>query len=260
MKAFVRSQLYQHGYWLGSAATSDEVLQFIRRLKPMTSSRGLVRVGPVGDGGYLVPDDLDGITASISPGVSQECGFDTEIADRGIVVHMADASVSAPPVDHPNFRFRPLFLDVFESPTTTTLEEEVTSAAPEGDLLLQMDIEGAEFRVLQSASSALLSRFRIMVIEFHDLSSLFTPFGLREISSLFEKILKTHHVVHIHPNNYRQPTGLGSVVVPQLLEFTFYRKDRATFIDKPLTFPHPMDSKNVPELSDVVLPECWYKP
>jgi Methyltransferase FkbM domain len=49
-----------------------------------------------------------------------------------------------------------------------------------------MDIEGAEFRVLQSASSSLLSRFRIMVIEFHDLSSLVTPFGLREILSLWK--------------------------------------------------------------------------
>ena len=43
--------------------------------------------------------------------------------------------------------------------------------------------------------------FRIMVIEIHDLSNIFAYFGLREISSVFRRALKTHNIVHIHPNN-----------------------------------------------------------
>jgi hypothetical protein len=70
-----------------------------------------------------------------------------------------------------------------------------------------------------------------------------------------EKFLRSHHVVLIHPNNYHLPTGRSAIAGIHLLP-----EDRATFFDKALTFPHPLDSKNVQERSDVVLPECWYKP
>ena len=257
MKSILRAQLFSRGYFVGRASSPDNIMDLIRALKPKVSSRKLIRIGPAGDGGYLVPDDLEGIVASISPGVSDECGFDTQIADRGIVVHLADASVSAPPINHRNFRFRPVFIETYESSSTTTLEEMVLSAAPEGDLLLQMDVEGAEYRVLNSGSSKLLARFRIMVIEFHDLSALFTPFGLREIGPVFRKILLTHEVVHIHPNNYQPPNSAGSLIVPQVMEFTFYRKDAGMFEERTVTFPHPLDAPNFPDRPDLVLPPCW---
>jgi len=38
-----------------------EVHELIRSLHPVDSGTELIRLGPQGDGGYLLPDDLDGI-------------------------------------------------------------------------------------------------------------------------------------------------------------------------------------------------------
>jgi len=206
-----------------------------------------------------MPDDLEDIGGCVSPGVSTECSFDAQIADEGIDVFLADASVSGPPVSHERFKFSKRYFDTFNSDDTITIDDFCREISPERDLILQMDIEGAEYRVLNSASEALLSRFRIMIIEFHDLDHLFNRFGFREINRVFMKLLRTHNVVHIHPNNVLAPSIHGGIVIPPFMEFTFYRKDRAAFIDRPLTYPHQLDAKNVAERTDVVLPECWYR-
>jgi hypothetical protein len=204
-----------------------------------------------------MPDDLDGVSGCISPGVSTEVGFDLEIASRGIDVYQADASVAGPPVQHERFHFTRKFLDSYNSENTITLDDYCDGVPGDGDLIFQMDIEGAEYRVLASASYALLRRFRIMVIEFHDLDHLFSRVGFREMSSVFRKLRCTHEIVHIHPNNVAPPVKVGAIEIPPLMEFTFYRKDRDRFGTRPLRFPHPLDADNLPDNPTVVLPEFW---
>jgi hypothetical protein len=48
----------------------------IKRLHPVTTDKKLVRIGGEGDGGYLVPDDLDGVMACFSPGVGATASFE----------------------------------------------------------------------------------------------------------------------------------------------------------------------------------------
>lgn len=108
----------------------------IADLRPVTPDRALVRYGPDADGGYLIPDDLEEIGGSISPGVSTECGFDMEIAQRGIPVYMADASVTDAPVSHRNFNFSKLFLDTYNSDATIRIDDYCEPVAPGKDLLL----------------------------------------------------------------------------------------------------------------------------
>jgi hypothetical protein len=227
-------------------------------LRPLATNRQLVRYGPDRDGGYLLPDDLKEIAGCISPGISTECRFDKQIADLGIPVHQADASVDGPPISHEKFAFSKLFLDTYNSDTTIHIDDYCRYVSPGEDLLLQMDVEGAEYRVLHSASDALIQRFRIMVIEFHDLDSLFTPFGLREISNLFRRLLRTHAVVHIHPNNYGRTVSVGSITIPKVMEFTFYRRDRAVFQPVQSRFPHPLDRPNRADRPEVILPAIWH--
>ena len=132
-----------------NATKTADTAALIASLKPRPGPP-LKRFGPNGDGGYLMPDDLDGIVACISPGVSTECGFDSEMAARGIDVYMADASVAGPSARHDRFHFFPKHLDIAASAGTMTLDQ-LCAQAPDGDLLLQMDIEGAEYRVLAAA-------------------------------------------------------------------------------------------------------------
>jgi len=72
---------------------SPHVRALIDALRPAMTQVPLVRIGPEGDGGYLVPDSLAGINACFSPGVSTESGFEMQCAERGMDVFLADGSV-----------------------------------------------------------------------------------------------------------------------------------------------------------------------
>jgi hypothetical protein len=252
MRKFLKEsieRLGSHRYWIDRASDVDAVRKAIERLRPRVPVAPLVRVGPAGDGGYLIPDDFDGVDCCISPGVSTETGFDWELAERGIDVHMADASVDGPPVPHPSFHFSKKFLDVFEDESHTRLDSLAEEAAKtsKGDWMLQMDIEGAEWRVLLDASPEVLGRFRIMIIEFHDVRQIFSRFGFDLISATMNKLLKTHHVVHIHPNNVAPISEFSGIEVPNLLEITLYRRDRPMSPERRNTvYPHPLDVDCVP--------------
>ena len=67
--------------------------------------------------------------------------------------------------------------------------------------LVKMDIEGAEYEVIHSLSTHLLERFRIIVVEFHELDRLIRSDCLRWMGAALRKLLRFHKVVHIHPNN-----------------------------------------------------------
>jgi hypothetical protein len=220
----IQNFFLESGIWLHRATDAQKVHDLIRRLRPVPTSSELIRIGPNADGGYLLPNDLAGISGCISPGVSTECGFDLQIAQRGIPVLMLDGSVKGSPVQHPLFKFLPLFLDAYLSETTTTLD--AVASTFQGDMLLQMDIEGAEYRVLSAASSAVLNRFRVMIIEFHHLEQIFCPLGLKTIVPCFDKLLRTHAIVHAHQNNVSKIAKRDGAEVPGLMEFTFHRLDR----------------------------------
>jgi hypothetical protein len=237
-----------------------DVGQLIAALRPYDPGIELIRLGPDGDGGYLVPDDLDGIEYAFSPGVSTESGFEVELAERGIGVFLADASVEGPARPHPRFVFDKKFLGCISDERYMTLEEWKRTRLPDydGDLLMQMDIEGAEFETLFDAPAALLAQFRIMVIEFHALQNLLNRPYFALISHLFRKILATHSVVHIHPNNCCGAVKAGGFVIPRVAEFTFLRNDRFKKRELQRRFPHPLDRNNTRKAT-LLLHECWYR-
>jgi hypothetical protein len=246
--------------WIERSSNPAEVRTLMRQLAPRSVRRPLIRIGAPSDGGYLVPDDLEGLAACVSPGVSSEVGFDLAMAERGVEVFMADASVTGPPVPHDRFHFQRKFLDVFEDDGNTRLDTlcAIIDASFPGDRMLQMDIEGAEYRVLLDVSDDVLSSFRIMVIEFHHLTRMFGAFPFGLIQATFQKLLRHHQVVHIHPNNVCGATTRGDLTIPPVMEFTFYRKDRALLDPGSETrFPNQLDRDNVAGRQSVVLPLCW---
>lgn len=247
------------GLSIGKAAGENDVRSLVRRLHPVETEHSLIRLGSDGDGGYLVPDDLDGIAACFSPGVDNRVSFESGLVDRGIRCFLADASVPGAPYEHEKVHFVPKFVDVITGEHTTTLDDWVSECAPgDDDLVLQMDIEGAEWPVLLNVSASTLRRFRVVVVEMHDLEKLFDRVAFPVLRGVFDRLLQDFHVVHNHPNNYGGRVRRHDVVVPRVLELTLLRKDRARGVRPATQFPHPLDRKNAEALPDVELPAGWY--
>lgn len=239
--------------------STTELQSLLDKIKPMSTDKNLIRLGPQGDGGYLVPDDLTGIEACFSPGVDYQSKLELECANMGMKVFMADKSVKKPAESHESFYFTQKYIGVVNSDDFITMDEWVNYSLPQsnGDLLLQMDIEGFEYEVFLSMSNALLSRFRIIVIEFHNLNELWNKIFFDLTSHLFDKILSNHTCVHSHPNNGGGVVKFDNIEIPRLMELTFFRNDRIIHKDFAQTFPHPLDCDNT-KYPSVVLPKCWY--
>ena len=121
-----------------------------------------------------------------------------------------------------------------------------------------MDIEGGEYDVILDTNNDILKKFRILVIEFHQLNNLIVESGFNLISLAFRKILKDFEIVHIHPNNWRKPILYGDYEIPPVIEVTFLRKDRIQKKYESHNFPHILDCANFELNTDFPLPKCWY--
>lgn len=236
-------------------------------LRPQASSHPLVRIGNGRDGTYLVPDDLDRIAACFSPGVNNFKTFEDILSDRydipcHLCDHSSDASQLATPLKPGKQTFLKKWLEPQSSDIAVTLDEWVNGVAPEGDLLLQMDIEGAEYRNILGVSDATLARFRIIVVELHALGAMRDAAILRDVIGPFLRRLAGSFItVHAHPNNFAGtfPIPGTSIHIPNLLELTLIRKDRVVNPTFAPALPHPLDiGRNVRGKPPIFLGEAWF--
>ena len=244
------------GYTIRRRVDDARIVKFLSLLHPVRTDISLQRFGGKGDGGYLVPDDLDGVRACFSPGVDVLATFESELVSRGIPCYLADASVDQAPIQNSLIDFEKKYLGVVNDELTTTLDEWVRRkiGTGDGDLLLQMDIEGHEWPVLLNTSNNLLTKFRIIVLELHGVSRCIDEFALRIMDSCMRRLNELFHVVHVHPNNMIAPIRIGDFEIPDLLEVTLLRRDRAAALGPVTVFPHPLDHTCVPSLPDFALP------
>lgn len=241
--------------------TSEPLLKaFFERIKPIRTQFDLIRVGGNGDGGYLVPNDFEGIKVCFSPGVSITSTFEDDLARRGIKSYMADYSVDGPPSANPLFDFEKLFLGAENNNVYITLDSWVAKKiqGDPGDMILQMDIEGGEYDVLFQTPSTLLRKFRIVVIEFHKLDGLLDQYGYKMVNQTFAKLLEDFEIVHIHPNNSDRIVRSLKYSIPPTMEFTFLRKDRVKQRSPLKEFPNKLDFTSKTSKPDFNLPPCWY--
>lgn len=269
------------GVVITQTVESRRLSEVNRMIRPIAIDKKLLRVGAKNDGGYLVPADFElmDIRALISPGIGAVTDFEDYFAHLGIPVFLIDKSVSELPTNHENFAYFPMFLapkdnvDADEISLETLIRRVDQQATTEfTDLILQMDIEGAEWQVLASIETKTLRRFRIMVIEFHNFSDLLaTDFSHRLALAVIEKLLEDFVVVHAHLNNHSRTSRIRSVLVPHTVELTLLRRDRVVGLsaatkqngsgdepkDKWAKVPHQSDSPNLPDVREARIPDEW---
>jgi hypothetical protein len=241
----------------------DQLKTLIKALRPVKTKYPLIRVGGNNDGGYLIPDDLSGITECFSPGVDVTATFEKDLACRGIYSHLADASVDGSPEKFKILSFEKKNLGPYTDGDYMSLEHwfrsKVPSSWPVGDFILQMDIEGAEYQTILATPPEILRRFRIIAIEVHNAQHWFNPIAWDTMQTFIGKLLADFHVVHIHPNNNCPFIQYDEVFFPTVFELTLLRKDRAQpegFVEQ---LPHPLDQPNVLNKPDRGISKEWYK-
>jgi hypothetical protein len=256
----MRVRLALRSVW-GQNVRAKDIKGIAEMLQPLASSSELIRIGGKGDGGYLVPDDLLGVSACFSPGIANNVSFEKQLAGLGITSYMADYSVDGPPESNARFDFERLYLATeSDGVMNIRLEDWVSwKAKEEGDLILQMDIEGSEWEVLMDTSLETLSRFRLIVIELHRLDQMVTsPSDFEAVKSVLSKLRKQFSPVHLHANNCFPALGYQGLSIPRVLEVTFLRNDRLNKAGKRYEpqIPHPLDEPNTP-YKEVRLTSDW---
>lgn len=261
-RKYISKKLFEKGFEFKKFTEQENLVNFINKLHPIKIQHDLIRIGPKGDGGYLVPNDLEGIYACFSPGVDNISEFELECINRGMKVFMADKSVDMPnlSISKSQYGFIKKHIGISDNENFITMDTWVNNSLDNknSELLLQMDIEGCEYHTILNISHSLMMRFRIIVLEFHCLQKMWNPETFDLFSTAFNKILETHICVHIHPNNYSGNITREGISIPQYAEFTFIRKDRAEAIGYQDDFPHPLDFDNTDNPS-LPLAQNWYR-
>jgi hypothetical protein len=130
VKHFVNEFLLRCGYNISKVTSKNDLRSFFKTIHPVAINVELIRIGGKGDGGYLVPNDLEDIKACFSPGVSNISKFEEHLAEMDIKSFMLDYSVNSPPVNNDLFVFEKKFLGDTNNEKFIRLEDWVNTNSP----------------------------------------------------------------------------------------------------------------------------------
>jgi len=184
----------------------EKAEEIYKALTPMTAvGHDKIRLGAENDGGYIFLDNFlrDGAKFAYSFGISSYDPFSLDMMAYGYDVWQYDGTIEGPPYNHPRIHFKPFNIsgEEYPRPNERNLRRiiEENGHRDATDIILQCDIEGCEWSMLENARTEDLIKFTQINIEFHDLH----PFGnawLRKLR-LLKKLNETHQITHIHANN-----------------------------------------------------------
>jgi hypothetical protein len=254
----IKATLEKYGYVVQKSTPDDVLRDLISFLKPKATEIPLIRIGKRGDGGYLIPNDFIGIDMCLSPGSNKEWNFEKNLFDKyQIKSSIIDKSENKPSDLYPEIHFKDSWLGVTNDKTHVSMDSWLgeINPRPDSDLMLQMDIEGAEYDILAALPAETLNRFRIIVVEFHySYRYLNNDLFNEHYSKAFERLKENHIVVHFHANNSCGDWIFRKNSLPIVFEVTLLRKDRVKRVIGDSPVPHELDSD-----CDVRLPPSQFK-
>lgn len=242
--------------WTKSLEWSNKISHLLTRVvRPRTAvGAQKVRIGGDGDGGYVLLDPgREGIAYSF--GVSSYAPWDLEMAERGFTVHQYDGTVENGPYTHPNITFHRFNIGARPGAEVKTVGQILDDLGHRGrtDIILQMDIEDAEWDVFEALGPEEMGHFSQIIVECHGLDPRWGGFERRV--SLLEKIKATHTPVHIHCNNVDPVIGLLPGLQPysSFYELTYARTADYEFAECTDFFPTPLDRPNFRDRAEIFI-------
>ncbi|TPK32931.1 hypothetical protein FJ492_27335 [Mesorhizobium sp. B2-5-4] len=247
---------------LSEPPRSLEIFQALGLLRPYDVEPFLkTRVGCKSDGGYVILDDFDPIEIVYSFGIGNQVSFDLEMANMGKDIFMFDHTVDGPPLEHPNFHFykQGLAADNSEAASLYTLAYQLNRLGHEGrpDLLLKIDIEGAEFEVFSAIPKEILRQFRQITMELHWLDRLSDQTYRAGFVAALSKINSDFTLFHVHSNNNEPLRIVDGHVVAPVMELSYVRSDLIERVPSTTVYPTEFDFPNWSPRPDHTL---WFYP
>jgi hypothetical protein len=189
-------------------------------LRPHITPYTKIRVGRIGDGGYIfLKEILDKSKFTYSYGISEEPSYDEQMAACGKTVLMYDHTINLPLIRYDHSIVEPNDKLIFhKQPFDRHFYNHLgPEQLKETDMCLKMDVEGAEWDGLHNCDERVFDHFSQIGCEFHWVDE-----NNQDQKKVFERLLERYTIFHIHANNsgfYRHGR------IPSVLEISFLRND-----------------------------------
>ena len=189
---------------------------------PLTTYK---RFGDDFDGGYLLSAKIESRTNCISIGVGTNISFDIAISRFVDQVHLYDHTVTELPQIAPvNVKFFSNGLGPKSVGQYLTLQDCVAKFPDTSDLILKVDIEGAEWDIFDNETQIDFTRFAQIAVEFHDFYRIYNDSHFHKVIRVLNKLNVTHQVINIHANNWGKFEIVANVPFADVLEVTYISK------------------------------------
>ena len=233
-------------------------LGVLQHLMPKTVvGRDMIRKGRPHDGGYVMLNDFENSHIAYSVGIGYDVSWDLDMAAYGMDIYQYDHTVDAPPEANPHFRFFKTGIAGVTDPKGSfkSLGDMIRDNKHENrtDMILKMDVEGAEWEAFEHMGDDVLPHFSQIVLELHRFINADIPGHSEKILAGLAKLNHFHCPVHVHVNNYGNTAMLGGVFINDTLEVTYVRKSDHTFTDCTKIFPTELDTPTNPAAPDIYL-------
>lgn len=211
-----------------SIRVENHLHELLALISPWPSKSNLVRVGSSGDGGYVLnEEDRDHTTLLFSGGIEKNNDFEMALAELGVNGLQIDNSIDKAPRRHQNLSFLKATIGI--QPDDFSVKSFLSSQNGQ-QILIKLDVEGAEWNTLEALSISDLDSVICIVAEFHFLGKLNRSDFLERAMRVFSKIRAAGlYPCFISPNNVTGVDIHGGVMIPRNLEITFTNEKNIDF-------------------------------
>lgn len=236
------------GHEIRQQTPRSRFLKIMTNLWPWEANSELIKIGGSRDGAYLIPDCITGEDVLISPGVGDSTNFEIDLYEKfGVAAILIDPSVEKPRNLPTSFVFEKKFLNTYDDESNITLDRLVMKIPKEKRVLIQMDIEGSEYKILNSIENKTLERTKVLIVEFHNISFWTNRIYFEEIvEPALNRISEYFHPVHVKQNSAVECFKFANYTFSTALEVTYLSKSEAFSGRRVSTLPHHLDVSNSP--------------
>lgn len=201
-----------------------------------------IRLGKDNDGGYIVCDIPDiKYDVLISGGIDNDISFEKSFVQKyNTDCYAFDGTINSIESNE-NIHFIKKNIDNLNTQTTTNLHELINAY---NNIFIKMDIEGSEYKWIDTLTQNEFDKICQIVIEFH--------YPTKRENNIFKLMNEYFYLLHFHSNNYCGYIVSNNISIPNVFECTYVNKKYV--LEQPElnteTLPMSIDMRNIPYLDD----------